>query len=184
MDPKRNVFAAGNSKVPVDVISKPRATIFFVKNLEKVDYESDTPFPGWEEQEGKVRQRRDVSPTRILRTPCPFSDLSTAEELLKAAYRTALLCSYLRSVIDPRVENGSRSAEPATEAKDAITRSLGVYIVGPQATTQTEFDQRKALRARFLVPHEIPMDWYPLEFELERRHSCIRNTNYSCGDLS
>ncbi|KAL7679262.1 hypothetical protein Plhal304r1_c082g0167071 [Plasmopara halstedii] len=37
-----------------------------------------------------------------------------------------------RSVIDPRVEYGFRSADLATEAEGAILQSLGVCIVGPR----------------------------------------------------
>ncbi|KAL8013467.1 hypothetical protein Plhal710r2_c038g0134221 [Plasmopara halstedii] len=59
-----------------------------------------------------------------------------------------------RSVLDSCEEY----ANPATEAKDAITRSFGVYVVGLLVTTQAELDQRKALHAGFLVPLEILMD--------------------------
>ncbi|KAL8008938.1 hypothetical protein Plhal710r2_c076g0179381 [Plasmopara halstedii] len=74
----------------------------------------------------------DMIPARSLRTPWGG-----------AAHRAALMRSYPSSVLDPSVEYGFRSVDPAIEAKDAITRSLGVYVVGPPATTQAELDQKE-----------------------------------------
>ncbi|CEG49247.1 uncharacterized protein PHALS_07019 [Plasmopara halstedii] len=106
-----------------------------VEDLEKDDYESDNPFPGWEGEESEVLQRRDVSPARTLRTPCPIPELSTSEvsgvitndldkaqkQQLDAVCRTAPMRAPPRSFVDPRVEYGFRSANPATEAN---TRSF------------------------------------------------------------
>ncbi|KAL8015658.1 hypothetical protein Plhal710r2_c030g0113291 [Plasmopara halstedii] len=64
------------------ILHPPRATIFLVEDSEKADHELDTPFSGWEEEKDEVRRRRNVIPARTLRTPCPFSDLSTFGELV------------------------------------------------------------------------------------------------------
>ncbi|KAL8022986.1 hypothetical protein Plhal710r2_c007g0033581 [Plasmopara halstedii] len=85
---------------------------------------------------------------------------------LEAARRADLLRLYPRLVLDPRVEYGFHSADRATEAKDAITRSLGVYVVAFPATTQDKPDQRKAFRARFLVLMKSQLDRYCLDFDL------------------
>ncbi|KAL8013059.1 hypothetical protein Plhal710r2_c040g0138971 [Plasmopara halstedii] len=66
----------------------------------------------------------------------------------------------------PRVVNRFRWADPTTEANYAITRSLGVYVVGPPATTQAELDQQKSLRARCLVPQKVSMYRFELKKEL------------------
>ncbi|CEG35627.1 uncharacterized protein PHALS_11498 [Plasmopara halstedii] len=138
---------------------------FIVEDSEEVDYESELSFPAWEDEEDEMRLRYDVSPARTLRTPFPFPDLSTSgdfgiatscldeaqEQQLEDAHRAALMRSYPHSVLDPHVEYGFRSADLATEAKDTIT-SLGVYVVGPPATTHADLDKRKNLRARFSVP--------------------------------
>ncbi|KAL7681318.1 hypothetical protein Plhal304r1_c058g0145681 [Plasmopara halstedii] len=54
--------------------------------------------------------------------------------------------SYPSSILVPRVDHGFCSADPATEAKDASTRSLDVHVVGLLATTQADLDQQNALR--------------------------------------
>ncbi|CEG40997.1 uncharacterized protein PHALS_11169 [Plasmopara halstedii] len=90
------------------------------------------------------------------------------EQQLEAAHRSALLRSFPRSVLDPRVEYGSRSADPTTEAKDTITRSLGVYLVGLPVTTQAELNHQKALQTLFLVPREIPMDRYSARLRAQK----------------
>ncbi|CEG40577.1 uncharacterized protein PHALS_10766 [Plasmopara halstedii] len=82
------------------------------------------------------------------------------EQQLDALMRSALMRSYLRPALEPGVIYGFRSASPSTDAKDAITRSLGVYVVGHPATTEAELDQRKSLQARFLARQDIPMDRY------------------------
>ncbi|KAL8015878.1 hypothetical protein Plhal710r2_c029g0109331 [Plasmopara halstedii] len=73
------------------------------------------------------------------------------EQQLETAHRAALMRSYPRLVLDPRVEYGFRSASAATEAKDATSRSLCVYVIGPSTTTKAELDKHNALRAHFLV---------------------------------
>ncbi|KAL7679320.1 hypothetical protein Plhal304r1_c081g0166651 [Plasmopara halstedii] len=112
-------FAASRKwhpKSPTTGHRKPRplrATEYHVDNLEEFDYESDTPFPGWEEEESEVHQWRGVSPARTLRTPCPFPDLLTSEgrvintncldeaqeQQSEAAHRTALMHSHPRLVV-------------------------------------------------------------------------------------
>ncbi|CEG37220.1 uncharacterized protein PHALS_04664 [Plasmopara halstedii] len=132
------------------------------EDVEAVDYESDTPFFAWDDEEGELRQQRNTSPARALRTPCPFLDFSSAEERgvitndvdgtqrrqLKAAHKAAPKRAHPRPVIDFRVEYGFRPVDPAVEAKDAVTRSLRVHIIGPPARTEYELAKRKALRAR------------------------------------
>ncbi|KAL7691572.1 hypothetical protein Plhal304r1_c009g0037311 [Plasmopara halstedii] len=54
------------------------------------------------------------------------------KQQLKAAHRATLMRSHQRSVLDSRVEYSFCSKGPSTEAKDAVTRSLGVYVVGPR----------------------------------------------------
>ncbi|CEG48528.1 uncharacterized protein PHALS_06346 [Plasmopara halstedii] len=51
-----------------------------VGDVEVVDYESDTPFPGWNDEEDEPHQRREVNPARALRIPYLFSDFSSPEE--------------------------------------------------------------------------------------------------------
>ncbi|KAL7683814.1 hypothetical protein Plhal304r1_c039g0116711 [Plasmopara halstedii] len=152
----------------------PRSTNFYVEELEEVDYKSDTPFPAWDNEKNAGRQRRVIITARTLRTPCSWSCLSifgesdivtncldeAQEQQMGAVDRADFMRLYQRSVLDPSVEYGVRSVDPATEAKYAITRSLGVYVVGPPATNQTELDQREALRDRFSVLQEIPIDRY------------------------
>ncbi|CEG48518.1 uncharacterized protein PHALS_06337 [Plasmopara halstedii] len=137
-----------------------------------VGNESDTPFPAWDDEEGELHQRHDMNPARILRIPCPFPDFSSTEahgvitndwehgRQLEAAHKAALNRAHPRSVIDPRVEYDFHPADPALETKDAVTRSLRVHINGSPARTDDEVATRKALRARFLVPQEIPLDVY------------------------
>ncbi|CEG43212.1 uncharacterized protein PHALS_13425 [Plasmopara halstedii] len=149
----------------------PRATNYLVENSEKADHQSDTPFFGWEEEEGDVPQHCDMSPAQPLRTPCPISKLSTSggsgvntndreeaqKQQLDAVRKAAPMRVHPQAVLDPHVDHGFRSADPATEAKDAITRSLGVYVVGPSITTQVELDEQNVFRARFL---ELSVDTY------------------------
>ncbi|KAL8021373.1 hypothetical protein Plhal710r2_c010g0046291 [Plasmopara halstedii] len=52
------------------------------------------------------------------------------KQRLNAARRAAFMRAHPRSVLDPRVEYGFRLADPAAQAKYAITRSLSVYVVG------------------------------------------------------
>ncbi|KAL7694319.1 hypothetical protein Plhal304r1_c002g0008381 [Plasmopara halstedii] len=73
-------FAQGAS--PDSSSPASREAHLIVEKLEEVDYESNTLFPAWEDEEDEMRQRRDVSPARILRTPCPFPDLSTYGEVV------------------------------------------------------------------------------------------------------
>ncbi|KAL7681504.1 hypothetical protein Plhal304r1_c056g0141481 [Plasmopara halstedii] len=73
----------------------------------------------------------------------------------------------------PRVVNRFRWADPTTEANYAITRSLGVYVVGPPATTQAELDQQKSLRARCLVPQKVSM----YRFELKKEWNAISGSS-------
>ncbi|KAL8003244.1 hypothetical protein Plhal703r1_c13g0066701 [Plasmopara halstedii] len=54
----------------------PRATAFLVEDSDKVDYELDVSFQGWEEE--KVRQQRDMRPAQTLWRPCLFCSLSTS----------------------------------------------------------------------------------------------------------
>ncbi|CEG39779.1 uncharacterized protein PHALS_10015 [Plasmopara halstedii] len=50
-----------------------------VGDVEVVDYESDTPLPEWDYEEGEPHQRRETSPAHALRTPRPFPDYSSPE---------------------------------------------------------------------------------------------------------
>ncbi|CEG46548.1 uncharacterized protein PHALS_02947 [Plasmopara halstedii] len=147
-----------------------------------VDYESDTPFPAWNDEGGELRQRRDTSPARALRTPCPFPDFSSTERYgvisndldeaqkrqLEAAPKADLMRAHPRSHIDPLVEYDFRPANPAVETNDAVTRSLRVHIIGPVARTDDELATRRALRARFLVPQESPLDVYRTRLRTQR----------------
>ncbi|KAL7690186.1 hypothetical protein Plhal304r1_c013g0050171 [Plasmopara halstedii] len=119
--------------------------------------------------EAGVSQRPNVSPDRTSGTPCLFpggsgvttNDLDKAQKQLSKAFRrTAIMRAHSRSVLGPRVEYGFRLADPATEAREAIARLLGVYVVGPSATKQAELDEQKTLRACFLALQEILMDTY------------------------
>ncbi|CEG41439.1 uncharacterized protein PHALS_11786 [Plasmopara halstedii] len=106
-----------------------------VGDVEVVDYESDTPFPGWNDEEGEPHQRRETSPDSALRIPCLFREFSSPEKRgvitndldkaqkrqPEAARKAALMRAHPRSVIDPRVEFGFRPADPAVEAKDVVT---------------------------------------------------------------
>ncbi|CEG48564.1 uncharacterized protein PHALS_06382 [Plasmopara halstedii] len=139
-----------------------------------VDYESDTLFPAWDDEEGELHQPRDTSPARALQTPCPFPDFPSTEERgvitndldeeqrrqLEAAYKAALKRAHPRPVIDPRVKYGFRPADPAVKAKDTVFRSLRVHIIGPPASMDDELATQKALRDRFLVPQEISLVIY------------------------
>ncbi|KAL7678894.1 hypothetical protein Plhal304r1_c090g0171411 [Plasmopara halstedii] len=117
-------------------------------------------------------KRRDTSPARALRIPCPLPDFSLTERRgvitndldveqrrqLEVARTVTLMHAQPRSVIDSRVEYGFRPARSAVEAKSAVTLSLRVHIIGPPARTDDQLAKRKALRARFLVPQELPLD--------------------------
>ncbi|CEG40563.1 uncharacterized protein PHALS_10752 [Plasmopara halstedii] len=145
-----------------------------VGDVEVVDYESDTPFPGRNYEKGEPRQRRDASPARALRIPCPIPDLSSPEgcgvitndldetqkRQLEAARMSALMRAHPRPVIDPRGEYGFCPADSAVEVKDVLTRSLRLHIIGSPAITEDELAKLKALRARFLVPQEFPLEAY------------------------
>ncbi|KAL8020095.1 hypothetical protein Plhal710r2_c014g0064201 [Plasmopara halstedii] len=63
--------------------SRPHRTIITWSRFGGVDYESDTSFLGWEEDEGEVPEQRDVTPrpALALRTPCQIPDLSSSMEL-------------------------------------------------------------------------------------------------------
>ncbi|KAL7679136.1 hypothetical protein Plhal304r1_c085g0169051 [Plasmopara halstedii] len=102
---------------------------FVVEDLEEVDYESDTPITGWGDKEGEVLQQRDVSSARTLRGIISNRLDEAQEQQLDAAHRAASMRSYAHSVLGFRVIYGFRSADPATEAKDAITRLSGVYVL-------------------------------------------------------
>ncbi|CEG42937.1 uncharacterized protein PHALS_13170 [Plasmopara halstedii] len=129
-----------------------------VEDVEVVDYESDTPFHGWNDEEGKPHQRRETSPARALRIPCPFLDFSSPERCvftndldeaperqLKAVRKAALMRAHPRSVLYSRVEYGFRPADPAVEAKDVVNRSLRLHIIGSPVITEDELAERKAL---------------------------------------
>ncbi|CEG37055.1 uncharacterized protein PHALS_04517 [Plasmopara halstedii] len=157
------------------------------EDVEVVDYESDTPFPAWDDEYGELHQRHDTSPARALRTPSPFPEFSSAEERgvftndldgaqrrqLKAAHKTALKRAHSRPVIDPRVEYGFHPTDPAVEAKEAVNRSLRVHIIGPPARMEDELATRKAIRGRFLVPQEIPLDVYRTHLRAQRGGSRV-----------
>ncbi|KAL7686978.1 hypothetical protein Plhal304r1_c024g0081891 [Plasmopara halstedii] len=59
------------------------------------------------------------------------------------------------------------------EAKDANTRSLGVYGIGPPATTQVDLEKQKAFQARFLVPQEILVDTYRTQLRVQRKGALV-----------
>ncbi|KAL7691485.1 hypothetical protein Plhal304r1_c009g0036421 [Plasmopara halstedii] len=119
-----------------------------------------THFPGWDDEEGEPRQRRETSPARALRTLCLFPDLSSHEKRgvitnnldeaqkwqLEAARKAALMRAHSRPVIDPRVEYGFRPADPAVEAKDVVTRLLRLNIIGLPAITEAELAEHGRLR--------------------------------------
>ncbi|CEG44842.1 uncharacterized protein PHALS_01174 [Plasmopara halstedii] len=106
-----------------------------VKDVEVVDYKSDTPFPAWDDEEGELHQQRNTSPVRALQAPCLFPDISLTEERgvitndldgaqrrqLEAAQKAAPMRAHPPPVFDPRVGYGFRPANPAVEAKNAVT---------------------------------------------------------------
>ncbi|CEG39078.1 pogo transposable element with krab domain-like [Plasmopara halstedii] len=134
----------------------------FVEDVEVVDYESDTLFPAWDDEEGERRERRETRPARALRTICPFPDFSSPEGLdgaqrrqLEAAFKVALMRAHPRPVIDPRVDYGFRPADPAVEAMNAVAGPLRLHNI---VITKDELAERKALRTHFLVPQEFPLE--------------------------
>ncbi|KAL7999173.1 hypothetical protein Plhal703r1_c26g0108501 [Plasmopara halstedii] len=76
--------------------------------------------------------------------------------------------AHSRPILDPRVEYGFRSADPATEARNSINRCLGIYVVWPPATTQDELNRRKALPTQSLTPQEVPADVYRARLRAQR----------------
>ncbi|CEG37544.1 uncharacterized protein PHALS_05324 [Plasmopara halstedii] len=158
-----------------------------VGDVDVVNFESDTLFPGWNDEESEPHQRRGTSPARALRTPCPFPEFSSPEgrgvitddlndaqkRQLEAVHKVALIRAYPRSDIDHRVNYGFRLADPAVEAKDAVTRSLRVDIVGPPAITKAGLVERKALRNRYLVLQDFPLDVYRTRLRTQRGGSHV-----------
>ncbi|KAL8007078.1 hypothetical protein Plhal703r1_c04g0020881 [Plasmopara halstedii] len=78
-----------------------------------------------------------MSPAQILPAPFPFPELSVSEA--SSSVNNRLDEAQGQQMEAAHRAYGIRSANPITEAKVAITRSLGVYVVGPAATTQAEF---------------------------------------------
>ncbi|CEG42242.1 uncharacterized protein PHALS_12535 [Plasmopara halstedii] len=78
-----------------------------------------------------------------------------------------------RPVIDPRVDNGFRPADPTVEAKDVETRLLRLNIIGSPVITEDELAERKALRARFLAPQEFPLELYRTRLRDQRGGSRV-----------
>ncbi|KAL8019571.1 hypothetical protein Plhal710r2_c015g0065711 [Plasmopara halstedii] len=65
--------------------------------------------------------------------------------------------AHLRSVLDPCVEYGFHSADLATDAKDV----------------DNLFDERNALRARLLIPQEIPLETYRDRLSAQRGDAVV-----------
>ncbi|CEG41494.1 uncharacterized protein PHALS_11835 [Plasmopara halstedii] len=147
-----------------------------VEDVVVFHYQSDTPFPRWNDEEGEPRPARD------LRTPCLFPDLSSLKgrgvitndldkaqrRQLEDARKASLMRAHPRSVIDPRVEYGFRPTDPYVKAKDAVTRSLRAQTIGAPAISEAGLAERKGLRARFLVPQEISLDVYRTRLRAQR----------------